>query len=875
MFSRQEIEQSIPARFAAQVGRAPEAIAISAPDGTLSYRELEDHSNRIAAALPPSAPPQPIALLMGQSALLPAAILGILKAGHFYVPFDRASTPLANMRRMIEDAGARVLVCGPAGLPAAAQLGIGHTLLVSAEEPAPASARNAVDLTPDSLAYVYYTSGSTGEPKGVVDSHRNVLHNIYRYTNGFRIGPADRLTLLQSAGFSGAVSSLFCALLNGATSYPLASRDASPASLARWVNGNGLTMWHSVPSLFRQLCASGERFPSVRVVRLEGDQAAPGDLALFRRYFGPDAVLANSLGATETGISRRYVVSAGAASPDDEHADIVPVGHAVEDMELVLLDASPEGIGEIGFKSRYLALGYWNRPDLTARAFTPCPDGRRLYRTGDLGRLRGGADCLELLGRKDHAIKIAGNRVEILEVEAALCRLVPGIRYAAAAARPNRRGDLRLCAWLVAEAPPGEPRPPAGEMRRRLLAAHLPPCSVPSVYSFIDALPLNANGKVDRAALPAPDRGRPHLETSFVTPLSGAEQRMAAAWCDVLELDQVGIDDDFFDLGGSSLDAARLAERLGIPIENLAGGPTIRELTEPLPPPSAAVTVRAGGSQPPLFCVPPHSGLLIGYWNLARHLAPGRPVICLRPPEIDDAFQPYSVKDLAFDYLDAVRAIQPRGPYYLAGHCFGGSVAYEMACLLEQAGQEVALLVLIECYYEGWIEAQPLARRASARLRHGAQRTIVHLQGGPSHWAALRRRVTELRLEANLQEEFERLVDAGGPLPSHLCDPRFANRLAAGAFAPEPYSGRVLLFESAHPRAGEYPAPLMGWGNLLRGEAGLCRLTGEFQSLLSEPVVAELARELDSSLKKATGVVDSALPQSFDRAKGPHNKQNA
>ncbi|MFN7920290.1 MAG: AMP-binding protein [Bryobacteraceae bacterium] len=811
-FARSEIQQSIPARWRAQVRQHGESLAVSAGGVSVSYRDLDQLSDRFAHAVLSAAgeAPQPIALLMDQSVLLPAAILGVLKAGHFYVPFDRGIAP-ARIARMLEHAGAATLITDRASSAIASGL---SAKLVEAESIANEAHPGSIDRSgdPDALAYVYYTSGSTGEPKGVMDNHRNVLHNVLRYTNALGIGPSDRLTLLQTASFSGAVSSMFCALLNGAASFPILARGETPGALAHWVRSNELTMWHSVPALFRHLCASGERFPSVRVVRLEGDQAAPSDVTLFRRCFSGDSVLVNGLGATETGITRQFFVTASTAIPERS----LPIGYPVEDMDAQLLDAE-DGVGEIGIKSRYLALGYWKQPESTARAFHDCDGGKRLYRTGDLGRMHDDG-CLEHLGRKDLAFKIHGNRVDAGEVEAALCTL-PGVEQAAVAPRANERGEPRLCAWLICK--PGYQLDP-GRLRREL-AGRLPLHAVPSWYALADAFPLNANGKIDRSALPAPSRGRPSLAVPMIDPETATEREIARVWREVLDLDEIGIDDDFFDLGGTSLDVARVVAELGIDVEAFVSGPTIRRMAG-FRSASGVITIRRGDGQPPLFCAPPHSGLLVGYQNLARHLVPGRAIFGFSPP---GANVPVPVRDLAIRNIEAMREVQPHGPYAISGYCFGGLVAWEMASLLEQAGERVSILVLVECYFDGWLREQSAARRASVVFEHAVRRALRHVTRGPLHWAALVRRVSELRDERDWVMPY---------------------RDATSSFRPLPFSGRVLLLQPESPRAGEYPAPLMGWDRLITGPVEHHTLPDDLQSLLSEPTVSRVARLVEQAL---------------------------
>ena len=443
-FDRGQIEQSIPTRFEALVALHSARPAVVTRDLAFSYAELNRLANRVAhtllAALGEAE--EVVALLFGQGMPLVAAILGALKAGKIYLPID-PELPTARIVDLVRDAEAKVVLTERLDHDSFIQLpDLRATAIawddVRSDTP---DTNPGLALEPDRLAYVYYTSGSTGRPKGVADSHRNVLHNVMRYTNGLLIGPHDRLTLLQSPGFSGAVSSLFSALLNGAAVHPIIPAHESPQTLADWLRQHRLTMWHSVPSLFRHLCAAGGTFPSVRVVRLEGDQALPIDAALHRAHFADDCILVNGLGATETGLTRRFIVRKDTPIT----GDVLPVGFAVDDMEIAVLDdeGRPVGTGEVGevaVRSRFLAVGYWKQPGLTSERFRACPDdaAQRLYRTGDLGRMSADG-CLELVGRKDFQVKVLGNAVELTAVERRHSGTSPVWRRRRGRARPTSR----------------------------------------------------------------------------------------------------------------------------------------------------------------------------------------------------------------------------------------------------------------------------------------------------------------------------------------------------------------------------------------------------------------------------------------------------
>jgi amino acid adenylation domain-containing protein len=561
-FDRSALEGSIPRRFEAQADAHPGRLAIGFGETSWTYQQLERSANEVARALLSLGDPLPgpVILLIEQGPSLVAAILGVLKAGGIYVPLE-TTHPAGQVATVASEAGAGFVLADQAGAAVAADAAlsipvvrIDHVLAAGGP-----GQRLARPIEPDAPAYIYYTSGSTGRPKGVVDTHRNVLHNVMRYTNSLGIDRDDRLTLLQSPSFSGAVSSLFGAVLNGAAIFPYDLRRSGTVGLGAWMVRERITIYHSVPGLFRLAAAGAAAFPDLRLIRLEGDQMSRRDWTLFRERFHDGCVLVNGLGATECGLVRQFFIDRTMAVPEG----VVPIGYPVEDMEVEILDEAglpvPVGdVGEIVVRSRYLAPGYHQRPDLTSGAFTAdrAAPGIRAYRTGDLGRLHPDG-CLDHLGRRDSRVKIRGQWVDLAEVEAALLG-VQGIHEAAARAVEGPAGEPRLVAYIV----PWEGAVPAASAVRAHLAARLPAAAVPASLVTLPRLPLTRNGKIDRAALPLPSTQRPDLETEFVAPRTGLEWALAAMWAEVLELEEIGVHDNFFELGGDSLGMSRVHGRL-------------------------------------------------------------------------------------------------------------------------------------------------------------------------------------------------------------------------------------------------------------------------------------------------------------------------
>ncbi len=569
-FSREEVEQSIPARFERQARLVPEQLAVADGASSLTYRELNGLSNRIARAVLAArgAGSEPVALLVGNRVPVVAAMLGVLKAGKFYVALD-ASQPAARTAAILAE-------CRPALLIADGERMEQSEALCTALEPPRAPLLNLDALEPglsdenpglaisgDALAYLVYTSGSMGKPKGVMQDHRYVLHLAMVYTNGGRISATDRLALLYSPSFAGAVRDIYCALLNGAALLSFDVKREGLTGLAGWLREERITVFFAVATMFRHFCrllTPEDRFPSVRLVELGSEAVHAGEVHLFQRLFSGDCRMVVNLGGSEKSPICQFLVSADTRI----EGSTVPAGWAAEDVELLLWN--PEGRpvpagaeGEIVVRSRYLSRGYWGYPELTEAAFLPDPEGgdRRLFRTGDLGRLRPDG-CLLHLGRRDFQVKIRGYRVETAEVEA-FFTATGLVSDAAVVAGLDSTGEQNLTAWLVPSRP--DAPPPVNELRA-LVAAALPDYMVPASFVIMDALPLTESGKLDRRALADPRLAGQRPDAAQVAPRTAVEGRLKEIWSEVLGRERIGLQESFFDLGGHSLLAMQVLARI-------------------------------------------------------------------------------------------------------------------------------------------------------------------------------------------------------------------------------------------------------------------------------------------------------------------------
>ncbi|KAB8332729.1 non-ribosomal peptide synthetase [Scytonema tolypothrichoides VB-61278] len=589
-FNKEDVEQSICDRFQKQVHMYPERIAIKTREHTFTYNALNQFANRIARAIltQRGRGAEPIPLLFGSGALIIAAMLGVLKTGKFYVPLD-TSLPQARNSYILEDLQANLLITDSKHISQALELNYGGLQILNIDElDTTLSTENLnLPIQPDNFAYIIYTSGSTGQPKGVIQNHRYVLHLTMNYTNTGHICASDRLALLQSPTFTGAVRDIYCALLNGGTVLPFDVKREGLTNLSNFLQQEEITVFFAVATLFRHFAntlTGQEKFPKLRLIQLGSETIYKKDAELYKQHFSDDCVLVANLGSTEISPIRQYFI--------DKNTEIigstVPAGYPVEDTEVLLIDEQGKPvdfnqIGEIVVKSSYLSVGYWRKPEITQAVFLPDSDGgdKRLYKTGDLGCMTPDG-CLLHLGRKDFQVKVRGYRIEVAEVEMALLN-TNLIREAAVLALPDHLGEERLVAYIV---PSALKQLPSIREIRRLLCESLPSYMVPSTYITLEALPLTPTGKVDRRALPAPDQVQLEPLANFVAPRTPIEQQLAEIWSQVLKQEPIGIDDNFFELGGDSLLITQVIARLPhafsvkLPLQTLFTLPTIAELAE-------------------------------------------------------------------------------------------------------------------------------------------------------------------------------------------------------------------------------------------------------------------------------------------------------
>ncbi len=587
-FSKEDIEQSISDRFEQQVHRYPQRLAVKTKTKGLTYDELNRNANRVAHAVLAHCDKgnDPVALLFKQGAALISATLGVLKAGKAYVSMD-LSLPTTKAIQILEKLQAHlILTDGPHFYLAHELVGDRSKILNLDDLDSTLSIDNPrLSISPDNIAYIHYTSGSTGEPKGVVWNHRNELFGIRVKTNELHISAEDRVSLVRSNNV-GATRDMFLALLNGASLLPFDVQEQGLAHLGDWLLEENITVFTCVATIFRRSIQSAnrkERFPKIRLIHIGGEPLFKSDVELYKKHFSDECIFVSRYSISETQAVSYYFIDKQTEIKEER----VPVGFALEGNEILLLDDDKNKLGfnqirEITVKSPYLALGYWREQELTQAKFLPDPSGgdARIYLTGDLGYMLPDG-CLMHTGRKDLQTKIRGHRVEVSEIEMALHDL-PGIAQAAVVRFDDSFYGERLVAYVV----PQKSKTLKVDQLRATLRKTLPSYMLPSVFVVVDSLPLTASGKVDRRALPIPTKSRHILSSVFTAADTAVEKALVKLWTEIMGIDNVGIHDDFSELGGDSLLAAQIVSEvnnvfsLRQPLKTLFEAPTVAKLVE-------------------------------------------------------------------------------------------------------------------------------------------------------------------------------------------------------------------------------------------------------------------------------------------------------
>jgi amino acid adenylation domain-containing protein len=843
----------IPDLIEAQVARTPNAIAAIFEEERITYAELDRRTIRLASYLQKLGVDREtlVGVYMDRSLDMLVALISILKAGGAYIPID-PSYPAERVTYILGDTQASLVLTQSWLCERLSEYAM-HIIIIDTlwNQLEQGYESKLSIIQSDNLAYVIYTSGSTGKPKGVAITHRSVVNFLTAIQQQLQLTERDRVFSVTTISFDIAVLELILPLTVGA-SVMIASHAviSDGDALIKYLANSGATLMQATPSTWRLLLEAGWQGDNHMKI-LCGGEELPIQLANILKPLG--AALWNLYGPTETTIwsMARHITSLDGP---------ISLGKPIANTQIYLLDEQfhpvPLGVpGELYIGGAGLARGYLNRPDLTAERFAPDPfndiPDARLYCTGDLARLKPDGN-LEYIGRTDNQVKVRGYRIELGEIEAVL-QQHPAIRDTVVTVREGSSGYKQLVAYITSMTR----EPISVEDLRHFLHERLPEYMIPAFFMMLDEMPLTANGKLNRQALPDPHPSEMDLYSHYIAPRERLEIQLTQQWEDLLEIQPIGVRDNFFSLGGNSLlvvsAIARIERHLGkrIPLTTFFQFPTIEGLTGFLrqqiadQPSTPLVPLNRNGSNQPFFCVHPVSGNIFSYVDLAHKLGPDQPFYALQSPGIDGGPNPTSIEEMAANYISAIRTIQPHGPYHLGGWSMGGIVALEMAQQLHRMGDEIALLALFDSSLPMYTDevtsdadlVQAFAFEMFASIGKQLALPDVELKG------LVRDEQIQLIFEQARKHDLLP-PDIGFPQIEQYLETYMLNQRALVMYRPSIYPGQIALFHALENIAEDGSDASTNWATPAAQSIVYYPIEGNHYTMLKPPYVQALAEQL-------------------------------
>ncbi|MFB2892402.1 amino acid adenylation domain-containing protein [Aerosakkonemataceae cyanobacterium BLCC-F50] len=890
--------------FEQQVEKTPDAVAVVFENQQLTYRELNAKANQLAHYLRSLGVGAdiPVGICVERSREMLVGVLGILKAGGAYVPID-PEYPTERLSLMLSDSQVSVLLTQQKFVETLYTTSLptdqAHLVCLDTDwsEISQHSPSNLIcDVQPENLAYVIYTSGSTGKPKGIAMNHLPLVNLMLWQVQNSTIAQGGKTLQFAPISFDVSCQEMFSTWCSGGTLLLISEQlRREPEALL------DLLSQQAVERLFlpfvglqqlAEVAMESQSTVSLREIITAGEQLqmTPAITQWLNQL--SNCTLHNHYGPSESHVVTSFTVN----QTGESWSLLPPIGKPIANSQIYILDRSlqpvPIGVpGELHIGGVSLARGYLNRPELTSEKFidnpfgdrgqvlgcreeefpqplTPTPQPPKLYKTGDLARYLPDGN-IEYLGRIDNQVKIRGFRIELGEIEAIVSQH-PQVQAAAVIVREDTPGDKRLVAYITAQP---SATPTSNELRQ-YLKAKLPEYMVPSAYVLLETLPLTPSGKLDRRALPEPsDRSS---SDTIVLPRNPVELKLTQIWSKILKLDLVGVKDNFFDLGGHSLLIPYLMAQIkqafnqDIPLATLLQNPTIEQLATVVQKDkdvdtksdSPLLAIGPVGEHPPLFCVPGSGGYSLYLYNLARCLPPDQPFYTFQANYYQQEIVPVThIEEKAARYIQAIQTVQPQGPYFLAGHSFGGKVAYEMAQQLLDQGEEVALLAILDTTPPGfgktsddWDDTQWLIDLVGAMKATFASDLELDVE-----------KLISLAPDAQIQyvleyvKKFDILPpDADSTYLLHLLQSFMADHKAKYSPQQQVYPVHITLFRSSEIKVEEneffrevFQDSTFGWSAISGAPVDVQFVPGNHTTMLHFPHVQVLAQKLNTCIQQA------------------------
>ncbi len=839
--------------FRAVVASDPSRLALTGGPRPYTYSDLDQWSDAIAADLIAADAPRdrPLAILTASNIALVPCILAAIKSGHFFVMID-PTDPRERVSLLLDESEASICLTDAVTRPERA---IPMVEIRPFGSPAPPSLPR---LDPNPVVYLIYTSGTTGKPKGIASMHRHFVEHSVTRGLLFGCGPGIRRGYTALPGYTRAASAVFSSLLTATTLCAFDARTGSLSALADYLREEQVHRISLSPPLFRRLVAAsppGMDLSSIQELRLGADRVTMADVDAFKRLFPPSATLHVGFAASETSAAFEMKIH----HDTELSGPLVPMGRPKRGVEVQLLDEEgnpvPDGTaGELVITSRLVAEGYWKNPELTAERFSVDPNDpeRRTFRTGDLVRRESDGNYY-FIGRSDSRLKIRGRRIDPSEVEAAFLA-TGGVREAVVVGKTDRRGEQELVAYVVMQpGAPCVPRALRSELRRTS-----PAWMIPTRIVELEAIPMTPATKIDRAALTARQDDEIAGDDGAADDL---ERQVVAIWAEVIDR-PVHVDDDFFDdLGGESLMAAHIVTEIEKKIGKTIPPSLLLELNTPRRMAAwtrsadeairHVVELKNGSSEEvPLFCVAGGGGAVLRFRELSEALGPEQPFYGVQTHGFDLDHLPETFAGIAASYCQAIRSIQPDGPYFIAGYSSGGKLAYEIACQLVDSGEQVALL--------GIIDTSAVNERAGLwdRLRN----RIEILRQNPLRAATFAREAAMRPSKWMMNRLVQKLLGKGVAVPPRIIQNALLFRGLSQTHQLRNYPGTLTLFRARHGLKRVRVDQDLGWRPLVAAME-ILDVDGDHETMLNPPYVQTLAEAMRTAIQTARERTESTLTQ--------------